>query len=98
MEGFDLRRWLPEPSKAVFVFKENNDGSGGHQAHLVKSKQDGVGTLPMLLAGGRRRSPALMTDIQAKREGSSTFPGQGKSNLEAKYFNSRPSAASFHFY
>jgi hypothetical protein len=55
---------LPEPSEAVFVFKENNDGSGGHQAHLVQSKQDGVGTLPMLLAGGRRRSVMLVTDIQ----------------------------------
>ncbi len=49
LEGSDLRRGLPEPSEAVFVFKENNDGSGGHQAHLVRSKQDGVGTLPMLL-------------------------------------------------
>jgi hypothetical protein len=38
---------------AVFVFNKNNDGSGGHQAHLVKSKQDGAGTLPMLhLVGG----------------------------------------------
>jgi hypothetical protein len=53
LEGSDLRQCLPEPSEAVFVFKENNDGSGGHHAHLVRSKQDGVGTLPMLrVAGG----------------------------------------------
>jgi hypothetical protein len=41
LEGSDLRRGLPEPSKAVFVFKENNDGEGGHLANLVRSKQDG---------------------------------------------------------
>jgi hypothetical protein len=32
--------------------QENNDGSGGHHAHLVRSKQDGVGTLSMLLLAG----------------------------------------------
>jgi hypothetical protein len=49
LEGSDLRRCLPAPSGAVFVLQENNDGSGGHHAHLVRSKQDGVGTLSMLL-------------------------------------------------
>jgi hypothetical protein len=53
LEGSDLRRCLPEPSNAVFVLTKNNDGEGGHHAHLVRSKQDGVGTLPMLrMAGG----------------------------------------------
>jgi hypothetical protein len=59
VEGSDLRQCPPEPTEAVFVFDKNNDGSGGHHAHLGSSMQDGVGTLPMLLTGGRRRFSSL---------------------------------------
>jgi hypothetical protein len=53
LEGSDLRRGLPEPSKAVFVFKENNDGSGGHTHTLSKVSRMGEGRSPCyLLAGG----------------------------------------------
>jgi hypothetical protein len=48
LEGSDLRRGLPAPSEAKsdlvkrsLLPLNNNDGSGGHQAHLVESKQDG---------------------------------------------------------
>src|SRR5918996_696432 len=66
LEGSDLRRCPLDPS---LFSSENNDGSSGHQAHLVRSKQDGVGTLPMLrLAGGDvlRRSCLISTRKQKR--------------------------------
>ena len=53
VEGSNLRRWLPEPSKAVFGLAQNNDGSVDTKHTLSEARRMGVGTLPMLrLAGG----------------------------------------------
>jgi hypothetical protein len=52
--------------RSGLCFDKNNDGPGGSHAHLVRSKQDGVGTLPMLLTGGWRRSDTQMADIHHK--------------------------------
>jgi hypothetical protein len=51
--------YLNQARRSLFS-KENNDGSGGDHAHLVRSKQDGVGRSPCCLpVGGDVHKPLV---------------------------------------